>query len=87
MEGTKRILTINTTICSRSKQPPNAVVKRGTLYFFHHRLAHAGNPPNYSLAIRKAIIGDLVKKDLKDKLDEPPCENMWRDWPGIPTEG
>lgn len=59
----------------------------GDIVFFHHRLAHAGNPPNYSLEIRKAIIGDLVKKDLKDKLDEPPCENMWRDWPGIPTDG
>ena len=41
----------------------------GDIVFFHHRLAHAGNPPNYSLEIRKAIIGDLVKKDLKDKLE------------------
>jgi hypothetical protein len=59
----------------------------GDIILFHHRLAHAGNPPNHSLEIRKAALGDLVRKDLKDKLDEPPCENMWRDWPGIPTDG
>ena len=82
----KLILTKNTTICSMGKQPPNAAGRRGTLLFFHHRLAHAGNPPNYSHEIRKAVIGDLVKKELKEKLDEPPCENMWQDWPGIPTD-
>ena len=51
------------------------------------RLAHAGNPPNSSSQIRKAVVGDLVKKELKEKLNEPPLEDMWQDWPGISTDG
>ena len=59
----------------------------GDIVFFHHRLAHAGNPPNCSNEIRKVVIGDLVKKDLRHMLDEPPLEDMWEQWPGIPTDG
>ena len=58
----------------------------GDIILFHHRLAHAGNLPNRSSVIRQAVVGDFVRKDLKDKLDEPPCENMWQDWPGIPKD-
>ena len=57
----------------------------GDIVLFHHRLPHAGNPPNTSSEIRKAVVGDLVKNDLKDKLNEPPLEDMWQDWPGIST--
>ena len=59
----------------------------GDIVLFHHRLAHAGNPPNSSSQIRKAVVGDLVKKELKEKLNEPPLEDMWQDWPGISTDG
>ena len=36
----------STTICSRSKTATECCGDAGDIVLFHHRLAHAGNPPN-----------------------------------------
>jgi len=54
----------------------------GDIVFWHHRLAHTAGY-NRSQVIRKAVLYDFMKLDLEEKTGEPPCENMWRDWPGI----
>jgi hypothetical protein len=45
-------------------------------------LAHTAGH-NRAQVIRKAVLYDFRKVDLEEKTEEPPCENMWRDWPGI----
>ena len=54
----------------------------GDIIFWHHRLAHAAGS-NRSRVIRKAVLYDFRRVDLEEKTGEPPCGNMWRDWPGI----
>lgn len=54
----------------------------GDIVFWHHRLAHSVGH-NRSKVIRKAVLYDFRRVDLEEKTGEPPCENMWRDWPGI----
>lgn len=52
----------------------------GDIIFWHHRLGHSVGH-NRSTRIRQAVLYDFVKQDLN--VDEPPCEDMWRDWPGV----
>ncbi len=54
----------------------------GDIVFWHHRLAHTAGH-NRSQVIRKAVLYDFRKVDLEEKTKEPPCEDMWRDWPGV----
>jgi hypothetical protein len=54
----------------------------GDIIFWHHRLGHSAGH-NRSKRIRKAVLYDFCKKDLEKTTDEPPCEDMWRDWHGI----
>ena len=54
----------------------------GDIIFWHHRLGHSAGH-NRSKRIRKAVLCDFCKKDLEKTTDEPPCEDMWRDWHGI----
>ena len=54
----------------------------GDIIFWHHRLGHASGH-NRSRQIRQAVLYDFRKKDLEQTKDEPPCEDMWRDWEGI----
>lgn len=52
----------------------------GDIIFWHHRLGHSVGH-NRSTRIRQAVLYDFRKQDLNDT--EPPCEEMWRDWPGV----
>ena len=52
----------------------------GDIVFWHHRIGHSVGH-NRSKRIRQAVLYDFKKKDLM--VDEPPCDNMWRDWPGV----
>lgn len=52
----------------------------GDIVFWHHRIGHSVGH-NRSNRIRQAVLYDFKRKNLN--VDEPPCENMWRDWPGI----
>ena len=36
--------------------------------------------PNTSRQLRQAVLYDFVKKDLEETQQEPPQEEMWRDW-------
>ncbi len=51
----------------------------GDIVFWHHRLAHAARH-NRSRQIRQAVLYDFRKKDIEITADEPPQEDMWRDW-------
>ncbi|MDA1191286.1 MAG: phytanoyl-CoA dioxygenase family protein [Candidatus Poribacteria bacterium] len=54
----------------------------GDIVFWHHRIGHmAGH--NYSRQIRQAVLCDYRKRDLDTTQDEPPQDDMWRDWDGI----
>ena len=53
--------------------------RAGDVIFWHHRLAHAAGG-NRSSLIRQAILGDFWKKDIVNKLGQPPDANMWQDW-------
>ena len=67
------------------RSPVDCHGQAGDIVFWHHRLAHAaGN--NRSRQIRKAVLGDLGRTDLEHTKNEPRCEDMWRDWPGIPSD-
>ena len=33
--------------------------------------------------IRKAVLFDFRKIDIEQTMKEPPCADMWRDWPGV----
>jgi hypothetical protein len=54
--------------------------KAGDIVFWHHRIGHSVGH-NRSDRIRQAVLYDYKKRDLKE--DEPPCDYMWRDWPGV----
>ena len=54
----------------------------GDIVFWHHRLAHSAGH-NRSPQIRKAVLYDFRRKDMEQTMEEPPCEDMWRDWPGV----
>ena len=54
----------------------------GDIIFWHHRIGHTASH-NYSSNIRQAILYDFTKNDLPETMEEPPNENMWRDWVGI----
>ena len=56
--------------------------RAGDIIFWHHRLGHSAGH-NRSKRIRKAVLCDFCKRDLEKTTDEPPCEDMWRDWHGI----
>ena len=56
----------------------------GDIVFWHHRLAHAAGH-NRSRQIRKAVLYDFRRKDMEQVMEEPPSQDMWRDWPGIPS--
>lgn len=51
----------------------------GDIIFWHHRIGHTASP-NRSGQIRKAVLYDFCKTELIHTQEEPPCENMWRDW-------
>ena len=50
--------------------------RAGDVVFWHHRLAHSAGS-NRSKGIRKAVLGDYVKKNIERTMNEPPCEDMW----------
>ena len=54
----------------------------GDVVFWHHRIGHAAGH-NYSPQIRQAVLYDFRKTELERTQEEPPNEDMWRDWPGI----
>jgi hypothetical protein len=54
----------------------------GDIVFWHHRIGHAAGH-NRSGQIRQAVLYDFRKKDLEQTQEEPPCEDMWRDWEGV----
>ena len=54
----------------------------GDIVFWHHRIGHAAGH-NHSKQIRQAVLYDFRKKDIEQTMEEPPCEDMWRDWDGI----
>jgi hypothetical protein len=68
------------------RSPIDCHGRAGDVVFWHHRLAHSAGS-NRSKGIRKAVLGDYVKKDIERTMNEPPCEDMWEDWPGIPSNG
>lgn len=51
----------------------------GDIVLWHNRIAHAA-APNGSKQIRKAVLCDFRKTDLAWTKEEPPCDDMWRDW-------
>jgi len=51
----------------------------GDIVFWHHRLAHSRGH-NSSCQIRQAVLYDFRKKDIERTAEEPPQEDMWRDW-------
>lgn len=51
----------------------------GDMIFWHHRLGHAGGF-NRTRQIRLSVFFDFVKRDLDEKLDVPPADDMWEDW-------
>ena len=51
----------------------------GDIVFWHHRLAHTAGH-NRTREIRKAVLYDFRKKDIEKTADDPPQEEMWRDW-------
>tara|TARA_B100000315_G_C14238208_1_gene434131 strand:- start:10 stop:543 length:534 start_codon:yes stop_codon:yes gene_type:complete len=58
----------------------------GDIIFWHHRIGHSVGH-NRSKRIRQAVLYDFKKMDLNE--EEPPCKDMWRDWPGVkaPPDG
>jgi len=54
----------------------------GDIVFWHHRIGHSAGH-NRSCQIRKAVLYDFRRIDLEQTMEEPPCEDMWRDWDGI----
>ena len=51
----------------------------GDIVFWHHRLGHMASP-NTSRQLRQAVLYDFVKTDIEQTQQEPPQEDMWRDW-------
>ena len=51
----------------------------GDILFWHHRIGHAASP-NTTRRIRQAVLYDYVKKEIEETQEEPPQEDMWRDW-------
>ncbi len=51
----------------------------GDIVFWHHRLGHMASP-NTSRQLRQAVLYDFVKTDIEETQQEPPLEDMWRDW-------
>jgi ectoine hydroxylase-related dioxygenase (phytanoyl-CoA dioxygenase family) len=51
----------------------------GDVVFWHHRLGHMA-AHNHTRRIRQAVLYDFRKKDLVDKQNEPPADDMWKDW-------
>jgi hypothetical protein len=68
-----------------NEEPPvDCYGNAGDIVFWHHRIGHmAGH--NYSRQIRQAVLYDFRKIDLEETQEEPPCEDMWRDWEGVPS--
>ncbi|MFT4677281.1 MAG: hypothetical protein ACJAX5_000505 [Patiriisocius sp.] len=53
----------------------------GDVVFWHHRLGHmAGFNYAETPTIRQAVLYDFCKTDLDTCRQDPPQENMWRDW-------
>ena len=53
--------------------------RAGDIVFWHHRLGHMASP-NTSRQLRQAVLYDFVKTDIDQTQQEPPQEDMWRDW-------
>ncbi len=51
----------------------------GDVVLWHHRLGHMA-AHNHTRRIRQAVLYDFRKKDLVDKQNEPPADDMWKDW-------
>ena len=68
------------------RAPVDCHGRAGDVVFWHHRLAHSVGS-NRSRGIRKAVLGDYAKKNIERTMNEPPCEDMWEEWPGIPSNG
>ena len=56
--------------------------KAGDVIFWHHRLAHSAGH-NRTERIRQAVLFDYKRKDLDEKLETPPQDDMWTDWDGV----
>ena len=64
---------------STSARPSIPTAKPATSSFWHHRLGHMASP-NTSRQLRQAVLYDFLKKDIEQTQQEPPQEDMWRDW-------
>lgn len=53
--------------------------RAGDIVFWHHRLGHMASP-NTSGQLRQAVLYDYLKTDIEQAQQEPPQEDMWRDW-------
>ncbi|MFT5366126.1 MAG: hypothetical protein ACI8V2_001073 [Candidatus Latescibacterota bacterium] len=51
----------------------------GDIVFWHHRIGHTASP-NHSRQIRKAVLYDFSRSNLPYVQEEPPVDDMWRDW-------
>ena len=53
--------------------------RAGDVVFWHHRLGHMA-AHNRTRRIRQAVLSDFRKKDLERTQEEPPADDMWKDW-------
>ena len=67
---------------SAEVQGLNVTEMQGMLSSGINRIGHAAGH-NYSRQIRQAVLYDFRKTELERTQEEPPNEDMWRDWPGI----
>lgn len=67
-----------------AQEPVDTGSPKGSVVLWHHRLGHSAGH-NRSKTIRMAVLYDFKRTDLAEVQDEPPPEDMWRDWPGVRT--
>ena len=61
------------------RAPVDTHGRAGDIVFWHHRLGHMASP-NTSRQLRQAVLYDFVKKEIERTQQEPPRQDMWRDW-------
>ena len=62
--------------------PVHTFGSAGDVVLWHHRMGH-GAGHNRSSQVRQAVLYDFCRADLDAVQDEPPPDDMWRDWPGV----
>ena len=64
---------------ARRSAPVEILAPRGSVIFWHHRLAHAAGI-NRSQAIRHALLADFYPEDYDDFCHRPVPPNPWQYW-------